>query len=277
MEDLDFVTAPEKKLVYDPAVARAFFQACGTPLKAVKGTTLFAAQSPGDKMYYIAAGEVAISLNGKNIDVSPAGEIIGEMSTIAGTPRSATAVARTDCMLIGLTREQFFSTLQQQPEFALMLMRMMLARLRLALSMLRMRGGVAGNDAEKTARILDGKLLKAIAASISPNARSRFPKDRAIIVEGGTGNCMYVVVEGNVSITIKGRAVEAVGVGGIFGEMALVDDAPRAAAVTAASDCTLLAIDRAAFVELVKSNPAFGSELLTNISERLRYLNAQRK
>ena len=94
MEDLDFVTAPEKKTVYDPDVARAFFRSCGTPVKAVKGTTLFAEQSQGDKMYFIAAGEVTISVGGKNIDVTPTGEIIGEMSAITGTPRAATGRAQ---------------------------------------------------------------------------------------------------------------------------------------------------------------------------------------
>jgi CRP-like cAMP-binding protein len=228
-------------------------------------------------MYFIAAGEVTLSLNGKNIDVSPAGEIVGEMSTIAGTPRSATAVARTDCMLIGLAREQFFDALQRQPDFALMVMRMMLARLRLGLSMLRMRGGIAVNDVSKAARVLDDKLLKSVAASLAANARSRFPKDRPILVEGGTGANMYVVQEGSVAISIKGNVIETIGVGGIFGEMALVDDAPRAASATATTDCSLLAIDRSAFISLIKSNPAFGTELLRNISERLRYLNAQRK
>lgn len=277
MEDLDFVTEPEKKRVYDPAVARAFFQSCGTPVKAIKGATLFVEHTPGDKIYFIAVGEVSLSLNGKNIDISRAGEVIGEMSTIAGTPRAATAMARTDCILIGLAREQFFEALQQQPEFSLMLMRMMLARLRLALSILRMRGGVAGNDSGNTSRVIDDKLLKSIESALPAAARSRFPKDRVILVEGGTGTNMYVVREGGVAIAIKGIVIETIGVGGIFGEMSLVDDAPRAASAAATSDCTLLAIDHAAFTELIKSNPGFGLELLKNVSERLRYLNAQRK
>lgn len=277
MEDLDFVTEPEKKTVYDPDVARAFFKSCGTVLEAVKGTTLFVEQSQGDKIYFIAAGEVALSLNGKNIDISRTGAVIGEMATITGTPRAATAVARTDCTLIGLARDPFFAALQRQPDFALMLMRMMLARLRLGLSILRMRGTLADKDAGNTGRVADDALLKSIVAALAPSARSRFPKDRLILVEGGTGTCMYVVQEGRVSIAIKGAVIETIGVGGIFGEMALVDDAPRAASAFATSDCTLLAIDRAAFLELIRSNPAFGTELLKNISERLRYLNAQRK
>lgn len=275
--DLDFVTEPEKKAVYDPEVARTFFRSCGTTVKAVKDGTLFAEQAPGDKMYFIAAGEITLSAGGKNIDVLRDGEIIGEMSAIIGTPRTATAVARTDCILIGMSREQFFDALQKQPEFALMLMRMILSRLRLALSMLRIRGGLPSNDKGKLGRVIDNRLLKAIAGSLPKAAHSRFAKDRPILVEGGTGSVMYIVLEGGVSISIKGAVVETIGVGGIFGEMALVDDAPRAASATATSDCTLLAIDRASFMELVKSNPDFGAELLRNLSERLRYLNSQRK
>ena len=275
--DLDFVTEPEKKAVYDPEVARTFFRSCGTTVKAVKDGTLFAEQAPGDKMYFIAAGEITLSAGGKNIDVLRDGEIIGEMSAIIGTPRTATAVARTDCILIGMSREQFFDALQKQPEFALMLMRMILSRLRLALSMLRIRGGLPSNDKGKLGRVLDNRLLKAIAVSLPKAAHNRFAKDRPVLVEGGTGSVMYIVLEGGVSISIKGAVVETIGVGGIFGEMALVDDAPRAASATATSYCTLLAIDRASFMELVKSNPDFGAELLRNLSERLRYLNSQRK
>ena len=88
---------------------------------------------------------------------------------------------------------------------------------------------------------------------------------------------MYVVMEGSASISIKGTVVETVGVGGIFGEMSLLDDAPRAASATATSDCSLLSIDRATFIELIKRNPAFSTELLKNLVERLRCLNTNRK
>lgn len=277
MEDLDFVTAPEKKAVYDRDVARAFFQSCGTALRAARGTVLFAEQAPGDKMYFLAGGEITVSAGGKTIDVIRDGEIIGEMSAITGAPRTATATARTDCVLIGLARDQFFEALRKQPEFALMLMRMMLSRIRLAVSMLRVRGGPAADGSGNTARVLDERLLKSIASSAPPSAHSRFPQGRAIIVEGSTGTVMYVVLDGSVSVAVKGKTVETIGKGGVFGEMALVDEGPRAASATAAGDCTLLAIDRNAFTSLVKSNPAFGTELLKTLCERLRYLNAQRR
>ena len=58
--------------------------------------------------------------------------------------------------------------------------------------------------------------------------------------------------------------------------MALIDAGPRAASVTATSDCKLLSLNRDAFLMLVKNNPAFSIELLRGFCERLRYLNTLR-
>ena len=64
--------------------------------------------------------------------------------------------------------------------------------------------------------------------------------------------------------------VERVGPGGIFGEMALVDQSPRSANAAAETDCALLAINRAVFLSLVKSDPTFGISLLSSMAERVR-------
>lgn len=277
MEDLDFVTASEQKHVYDADVAQTFFQSYGKPETLAQSHILFAEGSQGDKMYLLTEGEIALSAGGRSIDVVRKGEIFGEMSTISGAPRTASAVAKTHCRLISLERKSFFDALRSRPEFALMLMHMMLARLRLTLSILRVRGGLAGKDQGNTGRVFDAKLLNAIATTLGQKSRSSYAKDRTIIVEGVTGTQMYVVLEGRVAISIQGKIVETIGQGGVFGEMALVDDGPRAASVTAANDCILLAISRNEFIDLVKSNVMFGTELLKNFSERLRYLNAQRK
>jgi CRP-like cAMP-binding protein len=278
MEDLDFVHAKEAdKLVYDVEVARSFFLNNGKPATLKKDGTLFAEQSAGGRMFFIIHGEIALSTGGKPLDVIRAGEILGEMSVITGSPRTATAVARTDCMLIALEAAQFQQALSRQPEFALMLMHMMLSRLRLMLSMLRMGGKLASAVANNSGCVLSGKLLNNIAAALGENAIVRFPKGRSIIVEGTTGLSMYAVLEGSVLISIQGKAVETAGPGGVFGEMSLVDSAPRAASVAATSDCKLLTIQRESFMKLVGTNPIFCVDLLKGFAERLRYLNTLRK
>jgi CRP-like cAMP-binding protein len=60
------------------------------------------------------------------------GEIFGELAAIADLPRSATATARKNCRALALDEKQFVNSLQQMPEFALMLMSVMSQRLRRA-------------------------------------------------------------------------------------------------------------------------------------------------
>lgn len=51
--------------------------------------------------------------------------------------------------------------------------------------------------------------------------------------EGDQGDCMFVLLEGSVEITVGGRAVEQSERGAVLGEMALIDRSPRVATVTA--------------------------------------------
>ena len=278
MEDLDFVTTKEAvHTVYEVEVARSFFLTHGKPASLQKDGLLFAEKSAGDRMFFLIRGEIALTMGGKALDVIRGGEILGEMSVVTGLPRTATAVARTDCMLISMSNSQFHEALSRQPEFALMLMHMMLARLRLMLSMLRVQRGPAAVAPSSSGCVLHGKLLKDIATTLGESALTRFPKGRHIIVEGATGTAMYALIKGSADISIQGKAMETASPGGVFGEMALIDAGPRAATVTATSDCTLLGINKESFMQLVRSNPLFGVDLLRGFAERLRHLNGLRK
>ena len=81
---------------------------------------------------------------------------------------------------------------------------------------------------------------------------------------------MYLPREGRVAITAGSRTLERVGVGGVFGEMALVDHAPRAANAVAETDCALMAVNRKQLRQLVQSNPEFGLSLLKLVAQRLQ-------
>ncbi len=87
------------------------------------------------------------------------------------------------------------------------------------------------------------------------------PKDAVIVRAGDTGNTAYLVQSGGVrvySTDEKGHEIELarLGSGQIFGEMALVFDAPRTANVQATEDCNLIVITRQTFQKkLAKSDP----------------------
>ena len=74
-------------------------------------------------------------------------------------------------------------------------------------------------------------------------------------------------------IGIVGRA----GPGGVFGEMALVDQAVRSATATAETECKMLAINRNVFLHLVKTSPAFGIALLNGIAARAKDMSDRNK
>jgi CRP-like cAMP-binding protein len=95
--------------------------------------------------------------------------------------------------------------------------------------------------------------------------------------EGDRGIFMYVVHSGVVSVSIGEKVIEKVGPGGVFGEIALVDQSVRAATATAEADCMLLTINRNDFMQLVKNKPAFALSLLKALSERLRFMTAKLK
>jgi CRP-like cAMP-binding protein len=103
------------------------------------------------------------------------------------------------------------------------------------------------------------------------------PVNKVIMKEGEGGVFMYVVLEGRVAISIKSKVVERVGPGGVFGEMALVDQSPRAASAVAETDCSLLSVNRSHFLSSVKSNPAFAVSLLRSLADRLRYMTSHHR
>ena len=80
----------------------------------------------------------------------------------------------------------------------------------------------------------------------------------------------YVVRSGTVRLHLGDRELETVGEGGIFGEMALVDGAPRSASATAETDCELVAVDERRFQYLVQETPFFAQAVMRVMADRLR-------
>jgi serine phosphatase RsbU (regulator of sigma subunit) len=99
-----------------------------------------------------------------------------------------------------------------------------------------------------------------------------YPSGQVLVTEGELGDTMFILLEGELAITIEGRSIDHLTTGSVFGEMALVDSRPRSATVTAISDCKIIPINRERFAELVSDNPQFGLEVMRIMSSRLRRL-----
>jgi CRP/FNR family cyclic AMP-dependent transcriptional regulator len=266
--------APAQVPLYIPAVARAFFESAGREESVAAGTVLFSENEKAsrlllkrDKMYFLLEGRVALIAKGRQIGEPKVGEIFGEMAAMSDSPRSATAVAKTPCRVLSLDDKGFAAALQNKPEFALMMLGTMLVRLR---GMIARLSGVPTAAELRESRVFDKALMSTLANGLGEQAIVRYDKGKLIMIAGQAGALMYVVTEGRVAISIRGAVIERVGPGGVFGEMALIDQSPRAANAVAETDCALLAINRNVFLSLVKSEPTFGISLLSAMAERLR-------
>jgi CRP-like cAMP-binding protein len=102
-----------------------------------------------------------------------------------------------------------------------------------------------------------------------PDVRT-FSAGEAIFTEGETGDCMFAVVEGEVTIRKGERVLEHVHAGGVFGEMALIDKTPRSASAVAVTDCQVVAIAEKRFTYLVQQTPYFALEIMHVLADRLR-------
>lgn len=273
---------PSRSPLYDPAVATAFFESAGKREQVAAGTKFFVENEKGnriffhrDKMYLLVAGEVALVVGHETIGTVTQGQIFGEMAAITQLPRTATAIAKQDCTVIGLDDKQVRAGLAKQPGFALMLMSIMIGRLRETIGRLRVANALQGSDALEQSAAFDPKRLAELVAKLSDDPPVYFDRRKPIVQEGQVGTRMYIVLEGTVAVFLGGKVVERLGAGGVFGELALVEQQPRLASVNAETDCSLQPVNRAAFLALVESSPEFAASLLTKLSERLRNLTSR--
>jgi CRP-like cAMP-binding protein len=104
---------------------------------------------------------------------------------------------------------------------------------------------------------------------------AHLPAGRVVCEEGQPGHEFFVVVDGQATVTIGGDQVNAIGPGGFFGEMALLDGGPRVATVTAATDMDVLVMSRREFVTLLADVPTVSRRMLEALGARLRTADRQ--
>jgi CRP/FNR family cyclic AMP-dependent transcriptional regulator len=88
--------------------------------------------------------------------------------------------------------------------------------------------------------------------------------------EGEIGRECFIIRHGQATVTIDGDEVATIGAGDFFGELALLDGAPRVATVTAATDMRLVVLSRPEFNELLAEVPIVARRILEAVGARLR-------
>jgi len=91
-----------------------------------------------------------------------------------------------------------------------------------------------------------------------------------VIAQGQAGDAFYVLLGGSAVVRRNGRKVGELGPGDYFGELAVLDPAPRNADVVALTDVRVARLDAASFRAMLRSVPAMNERLLAGLSRRIR-------
>lgn len=98
----------------------------------------------------------------------------------------------------------------------------------------------------------------------------------ALVREGERGQEFFVLLSGEVSVTAGGSEVAVLKEGDFFGELALLDPAPRDATVTALSPVEVLVIDAPRFQPLLEEVPQLAQKIMVGLARRLREADTRR-
>ena len=114
--------------------------------------------------------------------------------------------------------------------------------------------------------------MESTTINIFKNAEQseRYAAGDVIFSAGDPGDRFFVVREGTVTLSANGRNLEEVGPGGIFGELGVLERAPRSATATAATDVDLIPLDERAFIFHVSQTPFFALTVMRVLADRLR-------
>jgi ATP/ADP translocase len=133
---------------------------------------------------------------------------------------------------------------------------------------------------EKTLFLKSAELFSGISAeNLSHLAQiaedSKWPAGATVFKDGDAGDALYLVAAGKIRITKNDTEIALLERGACFGEMAVLDPAPRSANAIVAEDATLLRIDADDFFDVLSENPQIVQGILKLLTRRLREANAR--
>lgn len=253
---LHYLTLP---MVFGPldAETRCALQAEVELVGLAPNHVLFHQGDPGDSLYVLVQGKLAISIqnadgNAVVVDEALPYQMIGEIALLTGQARTATVYAQEEAALVKLSQAGFARLTQQQPELATRLAHNSLPRLR----------------RQQLLAILTkyfGTLEKTTLAEVQKQLEwLELAAGDCLVRQGEPSDAMYIVLNGRLRVTIrppesplasKEKVVREVGAGEIVGEIGLLTDAPRTATVTAIRATTVVSLSQSAYTELLYRYP----------------------
>lgn len=119
---------------------------------------------------------------------------------------------------------------------------------------------------------LSEQQLERLAAG---SIRRNYPRGRTIVAEGEPSQSLYILLSGRAKVQrsdSEGKEVilAVLSAGDWFGEMSMIDDAPRSASVITLESCDFMSIDKASFKAILAQSPEVCMAIMRQLVARLR-------
>lgn len=113
-----------------------------------------------------------------------------------------------------------------------------------------------------------------ILAELAPLMQEEEAEQGTVIFnENEPGDCMFIILSGQIQIHKGSTTLAILGEKEVFGELSLLDAETRSASATAKTDCRLFKIDQEPFYELIDTRPEVARGFIKILCNRLRQLN----
>ena len=226
------------------------------------GDRLFTEGDPGDEMFVIVEGEIALSIGGRTLTTAATGDVVGELALLGAETRRVSAHAVSDAVVAPVDRDRFGYLVRYAPSFALIVLR--------ALAEILHHMGHALDSASESLTSPPSAVrpsLRLEAFRNDPSLRSLVAGE-TIFAAGDPATALYLVLEGSVEVRGDGPTRRA-DASDFFGEMALCDCEPHEAEAIAVTAAQVVPIDVMRFTSIVQNDPSFAIDVMHALAARI--------
>ena len=135
-------------------------------------------------------------------------------------------------------------------------------------------GAADWTDVVATFPLFSGIPKRRLRKLVKQATFAEYGRGDSVIMKGGRADSLYVILGGSAKARGK-QASRALGIGDYFGELGILDDAPRSATVVATEELHVMRLPRESFLRLAQDDPAVSLRMLTNLGSQFRRLETQ--
>jgi predicted acylesterase/phospholipase RssA/CRP-like cAMP-binding protein len=246
------------------------FELALSPMRLSAGEILFRQGDPGESLYLIMRGRLAVQVinpDGTQTVVDELGPpaCVGELALLTGQARNATIVALEDAELMRVAREDVLGLAERRPQQIAALAQTVLPRLQRA---------QLANVLSKLFGALDSAALRELEAALE---WQHLAAGELLFRSGDPGDALYIVINGRLSVSVTDARGSAAVVGQVrcgetVGEVGLLTGSPHSATATAVRDTNVVRLSQATFERLHERYPRMMLQVSHLIVQRTQQL-----